>query len=72
MCSIKEGGLKNFTNFRGLHLCWSLFLIKLQALRPSTLLNKTPTQVFFCEKFEILKNTYFEKQLRTAASVTNL
>ena len=30
MCSVKECVLKNFTNFTGRHLCWSLFLIKLQ------------------------------------------
>ena len=30
MCC-KVGGLKNFANFTGKHLCWSLFSIKLQA-----------------------------------------
>ena len=30
-CSVKKGFLKNFVNFIGKHLCWSLFLIKLQA-----------------------------------------
>ena len=29
----KMGFLKNFANFTGKHLCWSLFLIKLQAWR---------------------------------------
>ena len=29
--------LKNFANSTGKHLCWSFFLIKLQALRPATL-----------------------------------
>ena len=28
--SVKEGALKNFTNFTGKHLRWSLFSIKLQ------------------------------------------
>ena len=28
-CSVKQGGLKNVTNFKGNNLCWSLFLIKL-------------------------------------------
>ena len=32
--------LKNFANFTGKHLCWSLFLIKLQALRPPFLLKR--------------------------------
>ena len=26
-CSVKKDGLKNFANFTGKHLCWSLFLI---------------------------------------------
>ena len=30
-CSIKKAVLKNFTIFTGKHLCWSLFLTKLQA-----------------------------------------
>ena len=32
-CSVKKGALKNFANFTGIHLSWSLFLIKLQTLR---------------------------------------
>ena len=28
-CSVKQGALKNFANFTGNNLCWSLFLIKL-------------------------------------------
>ena len=31
---------KNFTKLTGKHLCWSLFLIKLQTWRPSTVLKK--------------------------------
>ena len=33
----KIGVLKNFIRFTGKHLCWSLFLIKLQAFRPAKL-----------------------------------
>ena len=33
-CSIKKVDLKNFAIFKGKHLYWSLFLIKLQAFRP--------------------------------------
>ena len=55
-CFIKKTVLKNFAKFRGKHLWWRLFLIK------------TPTQVFSCEYWEIFKVTYFEEQLRTAAS----
>ena len=32
-------------------------------------IKETPTQVICCEYCEISKNTYFEKYLRTAASV---
>ena len=42
-------------------LCWSLFLIKLQAWRSVFLLKKEiPTQVFACEYCDIFKNTYFD------------
>ena len=33
--------------------------------------KKTPTQVFFYEYCEIFKNAYFEKHLRTTASVNS-
>ena len=36
----KIGVLKIFANFTGKHLCWSLFLIKLQALKPANLLKR--------------------------------
>ena len=42
----KVGVLKNFVSFTGKHLCWSLFLIKLQAWRPNFLKKETPTQIF--------------------------
>ena len=32
--------LKNFANLTGKHLCWNLFLIKLQVSRPATLLKR--------------------------------
>ena len=34
------GALKNFTNFRGKHLWWNLFLIKFQVSKPTTLLER--------------------------------
>ena len=64
----KKAILKTFAIITGKYLCWSVFLKKLQALRPTTLLNKTPTQVFYCDYCETFKNTYFEEHLRTAAS----
>ena len=35
--SCKKGVLENFTNLKGKHLCWNLFLIKLQSFRSSGL-----------------------------------
>ena len=61
-CFVKKVALKNFAYFTGRQLCWSLLIIKLQTLRPST-------QVLFsCEICEIFKETYFEEHLRTTAS----
>ena len=57
----KNGVLKIFEDFTGKQLCWSLFLIKLQALQALT-------QMFYCEICKIFENTYFEEHLRTAAS----
>ena len=36
----KKAVLKNFTIFTGKYLCWSFFLIKLQALKHATLLKR--------------------------------
>ena len=40
----KIGGLKNFANFTGKYLCWSLFSIQLQAWGPAknTFICRTP------------------------------
>ena len=35
-CSIKKTVLKNYAILTGKHLCWGLFLIKLQAFRPAS------------------------------------
>ena len=65
MCSIQKLFLK-ITHYSQKNNCWSLFLIKLQALRSATLLKRDfSTGVFLC----ILRiSIYFEKHLRTAAS----
>ena len=36
----KEGVRKNFANLTEKHLCWSLFLIKMEARGPATLLKR--------------------------------
>ena len=38
---------KNFRNFTGKHLCWSLFLIKSEAFRPATLLKRDSNPCVF-------------------------
>ena len=67
---LKKALLKNFTILTGKHLCWSFFLIKLQALRLHE--KEIPTQVFSCEYCEIFKDTYFEEHLRTTASAETM
>ena len=57
--------------FTGKHLCCSLFLIKLQAIRLASFLKVTPIQVFTCEHSTLFYNTYFEKHLRTTAASSN-
>ena len=54
----KKGVLKNFANLTEKHLCWSLFLIKMEAW-------ETPAQMFSCEISKIFKSTYFEEHLQT-------
>ena len=56
----KKVVLKNFANLTEKHLCWSLFLIKMEAW-------ETPAQMFSCEISKIFKNTYFEEHLRMTA-----
>ena len=47
--------LKNLSIFTGKQLCWSLFLIELQASRPAILLKETPTQQHKCFNVNIVK-----------------
>ena len=42
----KKGVLKNFAKFTG-YLCWSLFLMKFQALRTATLIKNDSSAVVF-------------------------
>ena len=61
----KKSVLKNFAMLTGKQLCWSLFFNKVAGFRNRW---ETPTQVFSCECTKIIKNTYFEEHLQTAAS----
>ena len=54
-CSLKKGVLKNLANFTGKHLCWSLFLIKLQAWGTPILKN-------ICGRLLLYAIKYYEKK----------
>ena len=56
----KIGALKNFANFTGKHLCWSLFLVKFL----TNFIKGTPTQVFSCEIWKNYKNTFSTEHLQ--------
>ena len=63
-CSVKKDVLKNFVIFPGKHLCWSLLLTKLLALKPATLLKSDFNTGVFCEYCKFFKNIHFEEHLR--------
>ena len=67
-CSVKKGALKNFANFTEKQICWSLFLIKLQAWKTVALLKRDSNIGLFLWILQILRHAYFEAHLRTAAS----
>ena len=56
-CSLKKAILKHFAIFTGKHLCWGLFLIRLQVFRPSKDSN-TGISCGYCKilRLPILKN----------------
>ena len=56
----KKGDLRNFVK----HLCQSLFFNKVAGLNPAILLKERLAQVFYCEFYEISKNTFFTEHLR--------
>ena len=49
----KKAVFKKSSILTGKQLCWSLFLVKLQAIRSVTLLKEILTQVFVCEYCKI-------------------
>ena len=61
-CSVKKGLLKNFANFTGKHLCWSLFLIELLDFIKTLSKRDSNTGVFLWNvkflKTLILKNIF--------------
>ena len=59
-CSVRKGVLRNFAKFTGNHLCQSLFF--------NFIKKETLTQVFFCDFWEIFKNTFLTEHLRPTAT----
>ena len=64
-CSIKTVAPKTFGKFTGRHPCWSLFLIKLQALRTDARLTCTLKILLFF-RYNLVKlcsRSYIQKQV---------
>ena len=58
-CSMKNIVLKNFANFTGKHLCWSLFLIMLQVFRPVTIQKRDSNTDAFLRNLQIFLEHLF-------------
>ena len=65
---MKKDIRKNCANFTGKYLCWSLFLIKLQAQGPATFLKRDSNTGVFPVKFPKL---FRKKYMSTSASVSS-
>ena len=61
----ERGVLQNVAKFTEKHVCQSLFLIKLSL---HLYLKRNLAHVFSCEFFEIIKDNFFKKHLRSTAS----
>ena len=64
---MKKGILRNFTKFRGKHLCQSLFFNR-QPEACNFIQKETLAQVFSCEFCEISQNTFFHRTPLVATS----
>ena len=70
----QEAVLKTFAIFTGKHLCWNLFLIKMQAFRGPALLKRDSNTGFFgniekCLRTPILKNNCERLPLRVSVEL---
>ena len=63
-CSSKCVFLKVWQKFIGKHLCWSLFLIKSQALRPETLLKTDSNTSVFLRNLRTCLEQLFTEHFR--------
>ena len=58
---------KNFAKFRGKQLCWSLFLLKMQALVQPFLYKEILPKTWLYKFSEVFRNTVFMEHLQAAA-----
>ena len=63
-CSMKKGGLRNFTKFTGKHLCQSLFFNKVAGLRPATLFKRPWHRCFPVNFAKFLRTPVLTEHLR--------
>ena len=64
-----KGVVRNFAKFTGKHQCQSLFFDKVAGDACNFIKKETLAQVFFCEFWEIYKNTFFYRTPLVPASV---
>ena len=67
--SFKTDDLRNFEIFTGKHLYWSLFLIKMQALRPATLFKRLQHRCLLVNMAKFLLTAFFIEHLRWYLSI---
>ena len=60
----KIGVIKHFAIFTRKHLCWSLFLIKLQIWRAATLLKRLQHRYFSANIAHFFRTAFFIENLR--------
>ena len=71
-CYVKRDFLKNFRNFTGNYLCWSLFLIKLGAWKSPTLLKRDSTHCFPLKFVRFLKTPILKSICERLLLLTSL
>ena len=69
-CSVKRVVLKNFANFTGKHLYWSLFLVTLQGLSPATFLKRDSNTGFPAKFVKFLEHLFWRTPVNGCSSIT--
>ena len=59
----KRGSLENFAIITGKHLCWGLFLMRLQAIKFATILKGDSSTGVSCGYSKFLRTTFFIEHL---------